>query len=135
MKPIFPKGTPKNVQDGKSHFVNKYLLIKAMNEADMNAKYVSVHVFADCGKGHACNKVNDWIKYRYPAMNSDLKRVWQFIDPQCRYNWRDFCFTDYASHEFKEILFIYHSYAKRKVEQAKDARLRKTLGRHSMVAK
>lgn len=47
MDVIFPKGTPRNVQDGVSQFVNKELMIKAINEAGMNARYVSTHVFAN----------------------------------------------------------------------------------------
>lgn len=134
MQPIYPKGTPKNVKLGKASFVNKELLIRAINEAHMNGSYVSTHVFADRGKRHAPNKVNDWIKYRYPAKIEDLKKVWDFIDPLHKYNWRDFCFTDYQSVDFKKILFIYRSYAVRKVEQAKDARSRKILGKGSVVA-
>lgn len=134
MQPIYPKGTPVNVQKGKSYFVNKELLIRAINEAGMNGKYVSTHVFKDRGKRHAPNKVNEWIKYRYPAKVEDLKLVWNFIDPIHKYDWRDFCFTDYQSSEFKKILFIYRSYAVRKVEQTKDARSRKILGKGSAVA-
>lgn len=75
MEVIYPKGTPRNVKDGISQFVNKELLIKAINEAGMTARYVSQHVFAERGKGHARNKVGDWLKYRYPAKIEDLKAV------------------------------------------------------------
>lgn len=134
MEVIYPKGTPRNVKDGISQFVNKELLIKAINEAGMTARYVSQHVFAERGKGHARNKVGDWLKYRYPAKIDDLKAVWQFIDPYCKYDWEDFCFTDYQSKEYRKILFFYRSYAARKVEQRKDAVLRETLGKGSVVA-
>lgn len=133
MDVIFPKGTPRNVQDGVSQFVNKELMIKAINEAGMNARYVSTHVFANRGDRHAPNKISDWLKYRYPAKIEDLKAVWQYLDLTHKYDWKDFCFTDYQSAEFRKILYIYHSYALRKVEEKKDAKLRATLGRGSDV--
>lgn len=133
MDVIFPKGTPRNVKDGVSQFVNKELMIKAINEAGMNARYVSTHVFANRGEGKARNKVGDWLKYRYPAKNEDLKAVWQFIDLPHKYDWHDFCFTDYQSKTFRKILFIYHGYALRKSEEKKDAKLRAILGKGSTV--
>lgn len=133
METIYPKNTPKPVKNGEAQFVNKELLIKVINENGMNATFVSKHVFFDRGKRHAPNKVGDWLKYRYPAKNEDLKAVWQFIDLPHKYDWHDFCFTDYQSKTFRKILYIYHSYALRKVEEKKDAKLRATLGRGTDV--
>lgn len=116
MDVVFPKGTPRNVQDGVSQFVNKELLIKLINENGMNATYVSKHVFFDRGKRHAPNKIGDWLKYRYPAKIEDLKAVWQYLDLTHKYDWKDLCFTDYQSAEYRKILFIYSSY---KVKNAK----------------
>lgn len=133
MNTIFPKHTPKSVKNGEAQFVNKELLIKVINENDMNATYVSKHVFFNRGEGKARNKIGDWLKYRYPAKIEDLKAVWQYLDLTHKYDWKDFCFTDYQSAEFRKILYIYHSYALRKVEEKKDAKLRATLGRGSDV--
>lgn len=134
MKTIYPKNTPKIVKSGEAQFVNKELLIKLINENGMNATYVSKHVFFDRGKCHAPNKIGDWLKYRYLAKIEDLKAVWQYLDLTHKYDWKDFCFTDYQSPEYRKILFIYTSYKVRKKEERKDAKLRAALGRGSQVA-
>lgn len=134
MDVIYPKNTPKIVKSGEAQFVNKELLIKLINENGMNATYVSKHVFFDRGKRHAPNKIGDWLKYRYPAKIEDLKAVWQYLDLIHKYDWKDLCFTDYQTKEYRKILFFYRSYAARKVEQRKDAILRETLGKGSTVA-
>lgn len=133
MDTIYPKHTPKIVKSGEAQFVNKELLIKLINENGMNATYVSKHVFFDRGKRHAPNKIGDWLKYRYPAKIEDLKAVWQYLDLTHKYDWKDFCFTDYQSAEFRKIIFIYNSYKVRKREEYKDARLRAILGKGSTV--
>lgn len=134
MDVIYPKNTPKIVKSGETQFVNKELLIKLINENGMNATYVSKHVFFDRGKRHAPNKIGDWLKYRYPAKIEDLKGVWQYLDLIHKYDWKDLCFTDYQSPEYRKILFIYTSYKVRKKEERKDAKLRAALGRGSQVA-
>lgn len=122
---IFPAGTPKNVVEGRSHFVDKYLLMKVLIDFGTNARQASIYVFWDRGKKHAQNKIGEWIKWRYPAMNEDLKAVVDYIDPNDKYDWRDFCFTDYQSSEYKQMLYVYHSFGTRKYIQAKDAEFRK----------
>ena len=104
--------TLKIVKDGEAQFVNKELLIKVINENCMTATYVSKHVF----------------------FIEDLKAVWQYLDLTHKYDWKDFCFTDYQSAEFRKVIFIYNSYKVRKREEYKDAKLRATLGRGSQVA-
>lgn len=110
----FPKGTPLNVIRGKSHFINDELMIKAIGETNMSASQISRAVFTDRGKGHAMNKVNDWIKYRYPAMDDDLTAVLRYIDPFHHYDWKDFQFDDYDSKKYQRILGAYKGYQNQK---------------------
>lgn len=134
MQQNYLEGTPDNVKEGISQFVNNEMLIKAIRNMGTSARYVSTHVFAARGECHAPNKVGDWLKYRYPAKLDDLKAVVQFLDPEHKYELQDFVFTDYQSDKFKEILKIYVGFATRKTMAKKDHDLNNSIPKNDEIA-
>ncbi|WP_103661466.1 hypothetical protein [Lactobacillus sp. HT06-2] len=121
----FPKGTPKNVILGKSHFVKSDLLIKAITDAGYSANEVSKRCFHDRGPGKAKNKVNDWLKHRYPAKTEDWVLVLRLVDPDHIYARKDFYLTPYNDEEFRKALTAYSGYGAQKIEGKKRSEFRR----------